>query len=206
MQELLRIENLSCERGYRTLFEQLSFSIRAGELIHIAGENGTGKSTLLKVLAGLTSDYEGGIFWQGMPLAKVKEDYLNHICYLSHAKAVKQRLTVQENLDYFSALYPNHQREREQSVLEMLHLGAYRHQLCSQLSAGQQQRVAIARLLLSHAQLWILDEPFTAIDKQGVAELEDIIANSVSMGVAVMLTTHHGLQSVKPHQTIVLGM
>lgn len=205
MPELLRIEDLSCERGYRTLFEQLNFSVRAGELVQIAGENGSGKSTLLKVLSGLSTDYSGQIYWQGELLGKAKDDYLSAMCFLGHAKAVKQRLTVQENLDYYAALYPNQQREKQQAVLDMLHLSRFRNQLCGRLSAGQQQRVALARLLLSNARLWILDEPFTAIDKQGVAELERIIADSVNLGVSVLLTTHQALQQIQPHQMIQLG-
>lgn len=205
MPELLRVDGLSCERGYRTLFEQLSFSIAAGELVQIAGANGSGKSTLLKVLSGLTSDYSGDIYWRGEPLSKAREDYLNAMCFLGHAKAVKQRLTVQENLDFYAALYPNQKVEKQQAVLDLLHLGRFKEQLCGQLSAGQQQRVALARLLLSDARLWILDEPFTAIDKQGMAELERLIADSVNLGVSVILTTHQALQQVQPHQTIHLG-
>lgn len=203
--ELLRVENLSCERGYRLLFEQLNFSIHAGQLVQIAGENGSGKSTLLKLLSGLSTDYSGDIYWQNKPLSQVKDDYHSQMCFLGHAKAVKQRLTVQENLDYYAALYPQHQKQQQQAVLAMLHLSHFRDQLCGQLSAGQQQRVALARLILSGARLWILDEPFTAIDKQGVLELERIIADKVAQGVSVLLTTHQALQQIQPHQTIQLG-
>lgn len=203
---LLSTQNLSCERGYRTLFERLDLHITRGELLQIGGENGSGKSTLLKVLAGLSSDYSGEIFWQGQAIQSVKEQFQADLCYLGHAKGVKQGLTIAENLRWFCSLYPcDDSADAQRKVLEQLQLYRFRDHLCGQLSAGQQQRVALARLLLSKARLWILDEPFTAIDKQGVAEFEEIICQRVSEGTAVILTTHHALQLAIPHRSIVLG-
>lgn len=206
-QPLLEVQNLSCERGYRALFQQLSFSLQAGQLLQIAGENGTGKSTLLKILAGLTSDFQGELLWRGQTLADVRDDFLASTCYLGHAKAVKQRLTIEENLEWFNALYPHQTSAAQQDeILKQLRLYRFKQQACGQLSAGQQQRVALARLLISQAKLWILDEPFTAIDKQGVFEFEQLIAQQVEQGVSVILTTHHHLQSIQPHQVIELGV
>lgn len=203
---LLSTKNLSCERGYRTLFEQLDLHLHRGELLQIGGENGSGKSTLLKVLAGLSTDFSGEIFWQGHAVKAVKEQYQADLCYLGHAKGVKLGLSITENLRWFCSLYPcDNSASAQREVLEQLQLYRFRDQLCGQLSAGQQQRVALARLLLSRASLWILDEPFTAIDKQGVAEFEQIICERVSQGTAVILTTHHALQLAIPHRSIVLG-
>ena len=203
---LLSTKNLSCERGYRTLFEQLDLHLHRGELLQIGGENGSGKSTLLKVLAGLSTDFSGEILWQGHAVKTVKEQYQADLCYLGHAKGVKLGLSITENLRWFCSLYPcDNSASAQREVLEQLQLYRFRDQLCGQLSAGQQQRVALARLLLSRASLWILDEPFTAIDKQGVAEFEQIICERVSQGTAVILTTHHALQLAIPHRSIVLG-
>lgn len=203
---LLSVRHLACERGYRPLFDQLSFTLSRGQLLRIAGGNGSGKSTLLKVLAGLSSDYSGDILWQGEPVSQVRDQYQAGLCYLGHAKAVKQRLTVQENLNWFRALYPCEDAATVQDdVLKQLRLYRFRDQLCGQLSAGQQQRVALARLLISKASVWILDEPFTAIDKDGVLEFEQIIQDRVAAGTAVILTTHHALQVITPQQTIELG-
>lgn len=203
---LLSTHNLRCERGYRTLFEHLDLHIERGELLQIGGENGSGKSTLLKVLAGLSSDFGGEIFWQNRAIHQVKEQFHADLCYLGHAKGVKQGLSIRENLRWFCSLYPcDDSADAQRQVLEQLRLYRYRDYLCGQLSAGQQQRVALARLLLSRASLWILDEPFTAIDKQGVAEFEQIICQRVSTGTAVILTTHHTLQLAIPHRSIVLG-
>lgn len=204
--QLLSAHNLCCERGFRTLFRQLEFSISRGELVRIAGGNGTGKSTLLKVLSGLSSDFSGEIRWQGQAVADVRDQYQEGLCYLGHAKAVKQRLSIHENLAWFRALYPCRLSLAEQDeVLKRLKLFHFRDQLCGHLSAGQQQRVALARLMISAAQLWILDEPFTAIDKDGVLDFEHIINEAVKAGTAVILTTHHNLEVAIPHRTVELG-
>lgn len=135
----------------------------------------------------------------------MKEQFHADLCYLGHAKGVKQGLSITENLRWFCSLYPCHaSADAQRQVLEQLQLYRFRDQLCGQLSAGQQQRVALARLLLSKASLWILDEPFTAIDRQGVVEFEEIICQRVSSGTAVILTTHHALQLAIPHRSIVL--
>lgn len=204
--QLLSAQNLGCERGYRQLFEQLGFTLHRGQLMRVAGGNGSGKSTLLKVLAGLSSDYQGDLFWRGQPITEVRDQYQAGLCYLGHAKAVKQRLTVSENLAWFRSLYPCNDESIQSDVLKQLRLYRFRDQLCGQLSAGQQQRVALARLLISKADLWILDEPFTAIDKEGVLEFEQIIQDRVAQGTAVILTTHHSLQLAVPQQTIELGV
>lgn len=204
-QSLLSAQNLSCERGYRQLFRQLDLSVSSGELLRIAGSNGSGKSTLLNVLTGLSSDYHGELFWCGEPLQSVRHEYQAAMCYLGHNKAVKPQLTVSEHLQWFRTIYPCRNDESRDAVLYRLGLYRYRDSLCGHLSAGQQQRVALARLLISAARLWILDEPFTAIDRQGVAEFEQVICDFVTAGGAIILTTHHTLQLSMPSRTIELG-
>lgn len=193
-QPLLSIESVSCERGYRQLFSDLSFGISRGEVVRIGGPNGSGKSTLLKVIAGISSDFSGRILWQGEETRRCRESYHGQICFLGHAKAVKAALTARENLAWFQGLYPCRPDVTLDDALKQVGLGSYGDTLCGQLSAGQQQRVALARLCLSAAVLWILDEPFTAIDRQGVAEFEALIGQFAGQGGAVIITTHHHLQ------------
>lgn len=204
-QPLLTIQHLSCERGYRQLFTDLQLEIHAGEVVRIAGPNGAGKSTLLKVLSGISTDYSGEILFQGQPVDACRDDFLRHLCFLGHAKAVKKNLTPLENLRWFQALYPCKAEVSIHAALEHVGLGAYEDSLCGQLSAGQQQRVALARLVMSDASLWILDEPFTAIDKQGVSEFENLISEYAQLGGAVLITTHHHLQLSVPVREVELG-
>lgn len=204
-QTLLSTSRLFCERGYRTLFRDLEFSLLAGEVVRIAGPNGAGKSTLLKVLSGISTDYEGDIFWREQPIDTCRDDFLRHTCFLGHAKAVKKNLTPAENLRWFQSLYPCKASVSISAALEHVGLAAYEDTLCGQLSAGQQQRVALARLVMSDACLWILDEPFTAIDKDGVKAFEAMIGEFASLGGSVLITTHHDLNLSVPVRVVELG-
>lgn len=204
-QPLLSIASVSCERGYRQLFKDLCFDITGGEVVRIGGPNGSGKSTLLKVIAGLTSDYSGRILWQGEETRHCREIYHGQICFLGHTKAVKAALTARENLEWFQGLYPCKATVTIDDALKQVGLALFGDTLCGQLSAGQQQRVALARLILSSASLWILDEPFTAIDRQGVAEFEALIGRFAGQGGAVIITTHHHLQLPVSLRTVALG-
>jgi heme exporter protein A len=203
--KLLSAHALSAERAYRALFSRLSFELSAGEVIRLAGPNGAGKSTLLKILAGLTTDYQGDIFWRDKNITDARDSFQRESCFLGHNKAVKSVLTAYENLHWFASLYPCKTNINISDVLQQVGLLGYEHTLCSQLSAGQQQRVALARLLLSSAVIWLLDEPFTAIDKQGVVVFENLISQFVLQGGAVIITTHHDIQLSVPIKTIDLG-
>ncbi len=202
---LLQVQALCCERGYRQLFSGLNFSISPGQVIRIAGPNGAGKSTLLAVLAGLSSDYAGSIIFQGQALEQVSFEYRQQLAFLGHAKAVKTALSPRQNLAWFSAMYPTRADKTIDGVLAEMHLQRFADQPCVQLSAGQKQRVALARLLLSAASLWILDEPFTAIDQQGVEEFEEKIGQFVQQGGAVLITTHHSLKMDGDFQSLDIG-
>ena len=192
---LLEVKDLTCERGYRRLFSQLNFQLRRSEVLRITGANGTGKTSLLNILAGLSSQYDGEIFFQGETARKAQAERAELMTYLAHDKAVKLNLTVLENLQWYQALYPCKALSNDDllAVLEQLGLKAYRMHRASDLSAGQRQRIALARLLISDAKLWILDEPFTAIDQSGVKQFETIIANFAKAGGAVIITAHHAL-------------
>ncbi len=190
---LLRVEQLFCERDDRVLFENLNFSLAAGEVIQIEGQNGSGKTTLLRILGGLSRNFEGDIFWKEEPIGDVAEDFRRNLLYFGHQPGVKAILTPEENLNWYAAMHPAIDPERILDALEQVGLKGYEDVPCHMLSAGQNRRVSLARLYLSSAPLWILDEPFTAIDKRGVAEKEALIARHAEQGGSVILTTHHEL-------------
>lgn len=197
----LQANNLSCERGFRQLFTGINLSMQQGDVLRIAGANGAGKSTLLNVLAGISDDYQGELIFNQQPLHKMRFEYHSQCVFLGHANAVKTNLTVLENLQLFQSLYPCNNKSFA-DVLAQVQLTGFEHMLAGQLSAGQKQRVALARLFISDATLWIMDEPFTAIDKQGIAHFEQALSQEAANGRAIILTAHHdvnidGLQQLE---------
>lgn len=190
---MLEVKNLYCERDERVLFNGLNFNISAGEVLQIEGQNGSGKTTLLRILCGLSASFEGDIFWRGQLVEDVREDFYHDMLYVGHLAGVKAALTPEENLQWMMRLSPNLNKLSIYQALEKVGLYGFEDVACHTLSAGQQRRVGLARLYLSSAPLWILDEPFTALDKKGVAEKESLIAQHVHNGGAVILTTHHDL-------------
>ncbi len=191
---MLEVNNLFCERDERVLFDKLHFNIKAGEILQIEGQNGSGKTTLLRILSGLLDAFEGDILWQKKPLDEVREDYYQAMLYVGHLAGVKATLTPEENLTWMMQLSPHLNKLTVYQALEKVGLYGFEDVPCHSLSAGQQRRVGLARLYLSSAPLWILDEPFTALDKKGVAEKETLIAKHLDRGGAVILTTHHLLK------------
>lgn len=190
---LLEVIQLYCERDDRVLFDNLNFSLNAGDVLQIEGANGSGKTTLLRILSGLTGNYEGEILWRGEPRAQTRESFNRSLLYFGHQPGVKAILTPLENLQWYAAMHPSIAAERIMPALEQVGLRGYEDAPCHTLSAGQNRRVSLARLYLSDAPLWILDEPFTAIDKQGVAQKERLIQQHADQGGSVILTTHHEL-------------
>jgi heme exporter protein A len=160
----------------------------------VQGANGSGKTTLLRILCGLNADYTGSILWQGRERREVQEDFCAGVFYLGHSPAINKTLTPLENLRWYCASRGFADDAAIRRELKALGLAGYEDIPCFQMSAGQQRRVSLARMHLSQAALWILDEPFTALDRAGVADLEARIAAFVQQGGAVILTTHHPLQ------------
>lgn len=187
---------LCCERDHRVLFESLDVDVGAGEILQIEGPNGSGKTTLLRVLTGFSEATEGEVLWCGEPLRKVRENYHQHMQYLGHAAGIKQALTAQENLRWYAALAGLDCDNRLDDALDRVGLRGYEDVPSYTLSAGQQRRVNLARLYLLPAKLWILDEPFTAIDKSGVQAIEELLIHQAQQGGAVILTTHQDLRHV----------
>lgn len=188
---MLEASNLDCRRGGRTLFRSLSFALQGGELLRIAGANGSGKTSLLKILCGLLAPEAGEVRWQGASIQHLREDFSRQLVYLGHAPAVKDDLTAAENLTVACTLAgrtASPQQARE--ALESYGLAA-NDVAVRRLSQGQRRRAALARLLLSaDAPLWLLDEPFAALDAAAARFTEELIASHVARGGAVVYTTH----------------
>ena len=191
-QPILEVRDLACERGERVLFTGMSFSVNAGSLVRIAGSNGAGKTTLLRLMTGLMRPVEGEIYWRGTPILKAKEEFWRELCYIGHRNGVKDDLSVMENVlinARVASLTANVKMARK--ALEAVGLTDYEDVPAGQLSQGQRRRVALARLWLSASvTLWILDEPFTALDVKAVDRLSDLISQHVQKGGVVMLVTH----------------
>ena len=191
---LLQTRQLFCERDERVLFSSLAFELHSGQLMQVVGSNGSGKTSLLRILAGLNDHYEGEILWRGEAIEEQREQFLSSLLYIGHRVGVNRILSPRENLRWSAALHSPCSDEDIEAALERVGLRAYEDIPCRNLSAGQTQRVALARLLISPAVLWILDEPFTTLDVQGVKDLEGLLVWHVKRGGAVLLTTHHSLQ------------
>ena len=192
---LLDVIQLSCERDDRLLFSDLTFSLVPGDILQVEGRNGAGKTTLLRILAGLASGYAGDIHWKGQLLHKVYADFRLDCYFLGHKPGLKLELTPVENLFWrlqINNIMPDHAILL--SALDKVQLSGFEDIPCNHLSAGQLRRVALAGLLASKARLWILDEPFTAIDVDGVIWLESLLYDHAANGGMVMITSHQPLQ------------
>ncbi|PQJ89714.1 cytochrome c biogenesis heme-transporting ATPase CcmA [Aliivibrio sifiae] len=190
---MLEIRNVTCIRDERVLFEKLSFTISSGELIQIEGQNGAGKTTLLRIIAGLGYADEGDIYWNGELTKQHREEFHSDLLFLGHHTGVKRELTAFENLAFYQSMHNNYDEPAIWDALARVGLAGREDVAAGQLSAGQQRRVALARLWLSNHKLWILDEPLTAIDKQGVKVLEQLFMDHAKQGGIVLLTTHQDL-------------
>ncbi|NBA93894.1 cytochrome c biogenesis heme-transporting ATPase CcmA [Pseudomonas sp. R5(2019)] len=184
---------LACERDWRMLFENLELQLNAGDMLQISGPNGSGKTSLLRLLSGLMAPTHGQVLLNGQPLAEQRSELARGLLWIGHAAGIKDLLTAEENLAWLCALHQPAGHEAMWRALEAVGLRGFEDVPCHTLSAGQQRRVALARLYLDSPPLWILDEPFTALDKQGVAQLEQHLARHCEQGGMVVLTTHHTL-------------
>ncbi|WP_318417920.1 cytochrome c biogenesis heme-transporting ATPase CcmA [Photobacterium leiognathi] len=208
---MLSVADLSCVRDERLLFDELSFTISSGELVQIEGHNGAGKTTLLRIIAGLGRADSGQVFWNQEDIHTAREDFHQELLFLGHQTGVKRELTAFENLAFFQAMHKCNEGSDlkgspkvtgDDALWQALaHVGlAGREDVpAGQLSAGQQRRVALARLWLSNHKLWVLDEPLTAIDKQGVKVLENLFLSHIERGGMVLLTTHQDMFTDSNH-------
>lgn len=189
---VFELRQLGCERDERLLFSGLDFACHRGDLVQVTGPNGSGKTTLLRTLAGISREYFGTLLWRGQKLSECRWDYAQDLLFLGHLPGVKSMLNPVENLRWYTAT-SGLQDHDILSALSKVGLTAYEDTPCYQLSAGQLRRVALARLYLSQANIWILDEPFTAIDKQGIRQLEQLFEEHRAKGGIIILTSHQDL-------------
>lgn len=196
--QLLEIKELACIRDDRVLFEQLNFSLKNHQILLLEGKNGSGKTSLLRIICGFREQDAGEILWCNQLLTE--SDYFAEMAYVGHLDGVKKELTVSENLKMSLALSKPGKLSIEQA-LDKVHLRGYDDTLVQSLSAGQKRRLSLARLLITQHCLWILDEPFTSIDKQGIELIESIMHEHVLAGGMIILTSHH---DIKLHKTDVI--
>lgn len=188
---MLEADNLECVRGERRLFAGLGFRLEAGELLYLQGRNGAGKSSLLRILIGLLPPEAGEIRWQGKAIREQADEFRADLCYLGHLNAIKEELTPLENLQTAARLAGDSLSEDEAiDALEQVGLAGREDLACKYLSQGQKRRVALARLVKEKRPLWILDEPFVALDVAAVAWLAGIISGHLQRGGLAVMTTH----------------
>ncbi|WP_260259439.1 cytochrome c biogenesis heme-transporting ATPase CcmA [Vibrio intestinalis] len=197
---MLEVKQLTAIRDERVLFAALSFTIDSGELVQIEGRNGTGKTTLLRIVAGLGDRDEGEVCWNGETIESNRDAYHQDLLFLGHQTGVKRELTAYENVRFYLSIHSKKAVEKQAifDALTKVGLAGREDVPVAQLSAGQQRRVALARLWLSDHKLWILDEPLTAIDKQGVKVLEALFLQHAQNGGIVVLTTHQDMFADNP--------
>jgi heme exporter protein A len=199
----LAARGLACRRGERLVFTGLDFDLRAGELLVLRGPNGSGKSSLLRLLAGLSPPERGSLNWNGAPLGEAHDRH-ERIAYLGHADAAKAELTPREDLRFWLALRGT-PADAADPALERLGLTALADLPCRMLSAGQRRRLALARVVGSGARLWLLDEPFNALDEAASIALRALLSQHRARGGMVLLAAHGAVQGAGPTTAIDLG-
>ena len=190
----LEAHALECVRGGRRLFDSLSFSVEPGEMLEVSGANGSGKTSLLRMLCGLLPPVAGEILWQGENIQTLKEEYLRELAYLGHANGIKTELSALENLRIAGGLAGVRPGEEKiTAALERMGLEGSEERPAKTLSQGQQRRLALARLLVGETALWILDEPLTALDSAAVGLVQSVLGEHLEGGGMAVLTTHQPL-------------
>lgn len=189
---MLSLESLSAEREERLLFSNVSATLSSGEGMHVVGKNGSGKTTLLRIICGLTAPVSGQIKWDGQNVSEHRENFFSNLLYLGHKNANKTELSCYENLRLTMGL----ENESDESLSQALHevgLGMMAHLPARFLSQGQQRRLSMARLILSKAKLWVLDEPYVALDYKAIEWLDQLLEKHLANNGMLILTSHQAL-------------
>ncbi len=192
---MLEVSALACSRGDHRLFSDLSFSLQPGQIMQVQGENGTGKTSLLRTLCGFLLPDAGEIYWNGQKRDDLAEGYFANLLYLGHHNAIKDELSGVENLRIAAGLAGVALDDKEAlAALRRMGLKGRERLPTKVLSQGQRRRVGLARLLVGEAKLWVLDEPLAALDVGAVALIQDLIAEHLARGGMVIFTTHQSLE------------
>ncbi|MGD2074672.1 MAG: cytochrome c biogenesis heme-transporting ATPase CcmA [Gammaproteobacteria bacterium] len=194
----LAAQDLTCIRNDRTLFSGLSFQLRASEALLLEGRNGSGKTSLLHILCGTRRPEEGRVSWGEEDIGELGSQYHAAMAYLGHKDGIKLDLTLMENLSVAKSLGNSDASTAPAEALAELELSGYEDIPARHLSAGQRRRVALSRLLLTRAPLWILDEPFTSLDRHGIRIVETLVKRHLSNGGMLAMTSHHAVDFA-PH-------
>ena len=191
---MLEARALTCVRGNRQLFSGLNLAISLGECLHVRGENGVGKTSLLRLLTGLSQPESGEVLWNGLSISKEPSTYHRELLFLGHRDALKEDLTALENLQLYATL-DDVQLPVDKALGALWRFGLRGREYLpvNCLSAGQKRRVLMARMLTRQAKLWILDEPFNALDTHAVQALQGLIAEHIEQGGLVVLTSHQAV-------------
>jgi heme exporter protein A len=203
----LQTSGLACARGHRQLFEGIDLTVQPGEALRVAGRNGSGKTSLLRLLCGLAEPSQGEVRWQGQDIRQARDDFHRDLLYIGHGSGVKDDLTALENIQIGASL-SGHPCTPYQagSALARLGLADRAHLPARALSQGQRRRLALARLALQPApRLAILDEPFNALDTESIQVLSDLLNEQLAQGTVVVYTTHQS-QALVASRTIELNL
>ncbi|MGV3002763.1 cytochrome c biogenesis heme-transporting ATPase CcmA [Vibrio sp. E150_018] len=192
---MLEVRDLTAIRDDRELFESVSFSVSAGDLVQVEGRNGSGKTTMLRIITGLGDSEAGKVLWKGIETCIDRDAFHQDLLFIGHQTGVKKELTAFENLSFYQKLNGSIGVTEDDIWMALAKVGlAGKEDIpAGKLSAGQQRRVALARLWLSRHSLWILDEPLTAIDKQGIKVIEALFVEHTQKGGMVLFTTHQDM-------------
>jgi heme exporter protein A len=191
---MFSVSQLSCTRGDKRLFSDVSFSLAPGQWLHLEGDNGVGKTSLLRLVCGLSAPEQGQILWQNLSVAQNPEEFRANLSYLGHQLALKEDLTPLENLQADAAVAGRPVLASEAlAALAQLGLRGREHLPVRVLSQGQKRRTALSRLVLSQAKLWVLDEPFVALDGAAQIALSEVINQHLSQQGMVLLTSHQAV-------------
>lgn len=192
MPALLETRDLCCVKDDRTLFDDLNISLSEGQILLVEGKNGSGKTSLLRILTGLSLPESGDVLWRGQPIGEVGADYYEQVNYVGHHDGIKRDLTCLENLRLVQAMGKPVEIDLDRA-LEKVNLYRFGDNFVATLSAGQKRRLAMARLVVTEAQLWIMDEPFTSLDKASMAMFQTLFEQHLDKRGVIVMTSHHDI-------------